>query len=360
MRAAAALVGAAGLQAGPAVACSARTGAGLAALPDAVGRAGAAAPPRADDGFAYLPVDRAFSMPGHGTVVTGTLRAAGWPPATRSRSFPPGWPSRARPAGARRRVAQAVPGQRVAVNLRDVEPGQVARGAALAHAGALPASAWLSVQLRSVADAPALATGATLLLLFGTEEVEARLRLLDCDDAGAGRGGLAQLQLRAPVAVPARERFILRGLSPARTVAGGARAGPGRPARQRRTRPACWPGWRRWPSRPGRIVAGELARGAPASPSPGWPRIAGLAPAQRRRACWRRTARAARRRGRMPARRWTRCWPGCPRLCSRMPDGVARGAGRAAARRRRAPCWTRRSPPARRRRADPRGRRLSA
>src|SRR5579864_198757 len=32
--------------------------------------------PRSADGMAFLPIDRAFSIPGHGPVVTGTLRGA--------------------------------------------------------------------------------------------------------------------------------------------------------------------------------------------------------------------------------------------------------------------------------------------
>src|SRR5271166_3090164 len=52
---------------------SARTGTGLEALRAALGRAAASLPARSADGPLFLPVDRAFTLKGFGTVVTGTL-----------------------------------------------------------------------------------------------------------------------------------------------------------------------------------------------------------------------------------------------------------------------------------------------
>jgi len=77
------------------------------------------------------------------------------------------------------------------------------------------------VALRAVESAPELPTLARLTLLFGTEEVEVRLRLLDCEKLEPGRTALAQLRSAVPVSLPARERFILRRASPPQTVAGG-------------------------------------------------------------------------------------------------------------------------------------------
>lgn len=52
---------------------SARTGAGLAELKQALADCLHARPPRPDLGRPRLPIDRIFTMPGFGTVVTGTL-----------------------------------------------------------------------------------------------------------------------------------------------------------------------------------------------------------------------------------------------------------------------------------------------
>ncbi len=233
-REAAALAAAAGMTVGGPVPTSALTGAGLGALRDAIGTALAAAPAPEEAGFPYLPVDRAFSLPGHGTIVTGTLRRGGVAVGGELVAIPSGETVRVRGLqvhGAP--VAKAMPGQRVAVNLRGTELSAVPRGSALTIGGLLAPSAWLSVQVRAVTGAPGLPTGARLRLLFGTEEVDARLRLLDRDELQPGETALAQLQCSLPIAVPAREPFILRVPSPALTVAGGRVLDP-ETVRQRR------------------------------------------------------------------------------------------------------------------------------
>ena len=229
-RDAAALVTASGLSTPDPIAISAVTGQGLDALRSAIAQALQAAPAPEDDGFAWLPIDRSFSMAGHGTIVTGTLRHGNLSTGDQIAILPSGLPARVRGLqvhGAQ--VAGAGPGQRVAVNLRGVEPARAPRGAALAgeavYAG-LAASAWLSVALQAANGAPELRNGARLHLLAGTFEVEARLRLLDRDvltgdDLAGGGFALAQLHCTKPVVLPAREPFILRSTSPPLTVAGG-------------------------------------------------------------------------------------------------------------------------------------------
>lgn len=179
-------------------------------------------PPRAANGVAFLPVDRAFSIAGHGPVVTGTLRGAAVTAGDTLELLPSCRKVRVRAVqvhGAR--VATAAPGQRAALNLRDVEIGQLKRGMALAAPGTLELSDWLTMSIRVTGSAPPLKNGMRLRVLFGTDEVDGRLRLLDRDAIEAGESGLAQLHCSKPVALPAGEHVILRLASPAQTVAGG-------------------------------------------------------------------------------------------------------------------------------------------
>ena len=219
--AAVALAEAAGLQVSATVLTSVHRGDGIAALVEALTTV---VPDHAgsDDGFPYLPIDRVFSVAGHGTVVTGTLRRGPMGLTDDLALAPDDRPIRLRGMqvhGAK--TMRGLPGQRLAVNLRAVAASEIARGAALTARGLLPPSDWLTVSLRSVRGAPALRTSTKVVLLFGTEEVEARLRLLDCDEIEAGGRALAQLQCSLPVSLPAREHFILRRISPPLTVAGG-------------------------------------------------------------------------------------------------------------------------------------------
>lgn len=178
--------------------------------------------PRSAEGLAYLPIDRAFTMSGHGPVVTGTLRGARIAAGDTLEVLP----SRKR-AGVRSvqvhgaNVDGAEPGQRVALNLRDVDIDDLKRAAALGASGAFPLSDWLTISIRAAGDAPPLKNGMRLRALLGATETSARLRLLDRDELQPGESGFAQLHCAEPVATPAREHVILRIASPARTVAGG-------------------------------------------------------------------------------------------------------------------------------------------
>lgn len=178
-------------------------------------------------------------------------------------------------------VRMASPGQRVAINLRGVEPGQVPRGTALTVGGLLAPSAWLSVALRAVAGGPALRTNARLALLVGTSEIEARLRLLDRDTLEPGEAALAQLQCVEPVAIPARERFVLRTLSPPVTVGGGRVLEPVT-ARRRRHAPDVLARLAVLADAdPAQIVVGEVARvGMAGARLDLLARLAGVAPAR--------------------------------------------------------------------------------
>ena len=222
------LVDGLGLQAEPPCIVSAVSGEGLDALRQALARLAEQAPSVPDDGFPWLPIDRAFSIAGRGTVVTGTLRRGGLG-ETDALALAPGGPV-ARVRGLQVHgapVSTAAPGQRVAVNLRGVEPSQAPRGAALTAPGLLAASRWLSLEVRALAGAPPLKTGVRLALLFGAAEVDARLRLLDRDVLQPGDTALAQLETAEPVSLPGRERIVLRIPSPAATVAGGRVLDPG-------------------------------------------------------------------------------------------------------------------------------------
>lgn len=182
----------------------------------------------------WLPVDRVFSLPGHGTIATGTLRGA----PLRVGDVVVAFPHDAR--GAVRQlqvhhadVKEALPGQRVGVNLRHLAPDQVRRGDVLAPVGTLRPATLLDVAL---VPAPGTLLGdldaRTVRILFGTTEASARVRVLSREEGPRGRL-LAQLRTDRPVVAVAGEPCILRRESPPSTLAGGRvlDPAPGRHAR---------------------------------------------------------------------------------------------------------------------------------
>jgi selenocysteine-specific elongation factor len=225
----------AGLEAGPVIATSTVSGIGLpalsAALTGLLGEAGGST----DDGFPYLPVDRVFTRAGFGTVVTGTLRRGRLAVGDTVEIAPGGRNAVVRGLQIHGRpVEVAEPGRRTAVALRGVGLDEIARGQALCLPDLLVPTRWLDVALTAAESAEApLLSGTACRLLFGTTEVEARLRLLDRHALEPGASAQAQLHLAEDGAVPAREPFVLRLDSPAATVAGGRILDPASHRRRR-------------------------------------------------------------------------------------------------------------------------------
>jgi selenocysteine-specific elongation factor len=199
---------------------SAKTGEGLDDLREALARAAASSEHRRSKAATRLYVDRAFTLRGIGTVVTGTL----W-----SGSISPGDALRVEPSGLRARarsvqvhdvdVLHAEAGQRVAVNLPGIERTRLRRGEALVAPGHYPVSWRLDVALEELEELPAAVT-----VHLGTAAVAARV---------VREGRYAQLRLREPVIAVRGDRVVLRTET---TVGGGVVLDPAPPRRLDATR----------------------------------------------------------------------------------------------------------------------------
>jgi len=228
------------LEGAPVVRVSARTGEGLAELKAALAEAARGVAARPGEGPVFLPVDRAFSLKGFGTVVTGTL-LSGTLALEDSVSLLPGRAGPFRVRGLQQHgqaQARVEAGARVAVNLAGVEAEGVQRGVVLTREGELPEARTLDVELTALPALGApLPSRQKLLLHLGTAQAEARVALLDAPALAPGETGLAQLRLAAPLAALVGQRFILRASRslPGRgaTVAGGRVLAVATPRRRR-------------------------------------------------------------------------------------------------------------------------------
>lgn len=226
----------------PIVPCSALSGEGLDELRAALVQVVAEVQPgRRDSRPAALPIDRAFSVRGFGTVVTGTLRQGTLAPGDRVELVPgpAGEPLRVRSVEVfRAPVARAHAGDRTALSLHGVELSALSPGQVVAAPGTLRATRLIDVELRHLASrSKALKTGAKVEVYAGTAAADATVTLLDHDTLEPGEVGLARLRLSAPLAVLPGQRFILRGFDAAtqagRTVGGGRVLDPEPPRRKR-------------------------------------------------------------------------------------------------------------------------------
>lgn len=197
------------------------TGAGIDALKRAIDASLDATPPKRDLGRPRLPIDRAFTIQGFGTVVTGTLLDGALTVGQEVELQPGG--VRARVRGLQRhqaKVDRLDPGTRAAVNLSGIHVEDVHRGMVLAPPGAITPAAVLDVRLRATTSlAHPLAHDAGITVLSATAESEGRLRLLDRDVLLPGDECWAQLVLQQPLPAVPRDHCIVR--TPNDTVAGG-------------------------------------------------------------------------------------------------------------------------------------------
>ena len=216
----------------PVVFCSAVSGRGLDALHRRLEDLILAAPPGASPPGAFLPIDRAFTLAGAGTVVTGTLLGGPLAVGGEAVLLPSG-----RAVGLRSlqvhgaAVEQAPPGGRVAVGLRGVAAGEVRMGETLCAPGAFVASDQVDVTITVSPDAArGLRHMDAVRVLLGARRDVATARLLGAKAIAPGEDGLAQLRFPSPVIAYAGQRAVLRRLSPADTLGGAVVLDPAAPA----------------------------------------------------------------------------------------------------------------------------------
>lgn len=227
------------LTSAPIIPVSSETGEGLDELLIVLDNALADRSPRPDRGRPRLPIDRAFTMSGFGTVVTGTLTGGSLRVGQEVEIQPAGLHSRIRGLQSYNQpVEVALPGSRVAINLGGVDIEQLQRGDVVAGPGILRGTKLVDVQFRHLSDVGRPLRHNTEAKFFtGAAEVMAIVRLLGDEELEPGEVGWLQLRLAGPVATDRGDRFILRYPSPGQTIGGGVILDPHPERRWRRFRP---------------------------------------------------------------------------------------------------------------------------
>jgi selenocysteine-specific elongation factor len=210
---------------------SIRTGEGIENLKDALATELATAEPQPDICKPRLFVDRAFTLRGIGTVVTGTLSGGS---IRRSQDLfvqPRNVSARVRSIQNHGRdVEIAQPGMRTAINLPDLSIGDngIQRGDIITVDSLGSPQATIDVLLerssRLKRNSPAarpIKNGSSVQVHFGTGRVAAKITLLDQPAAGAGQSAIARLRLDSPIVALVGDRFVIRDSSEQNTIAGG-------------------------------------------------------------------------------------------------------------------------------------------
>jgi len=214
---------------------SGTTGEGLEELVREIDRLAELAQQRSSEGPFRLPVDRAFTMTGFGTVVTGTLVSGTLRVGDPVTLLPKGLQSRVRGLQVHgKKHEQVVAGSRTAVNLVGLEVAELQRGDVLVPPGYLQATTVLDASVRTLPRTErALTNRARVRVHIGTAEAIGRATILGADSISPGSTGMVQLRLESAVAAARGDRFVVRFYSPTCLLGGGVVLDP-TPAKHRR------------------------------------------------------------------------------------------------------------------------------
>lgn len=234
-----ALLASTGLHSAPVFPTVAGSGAGVEALKQHLAAAQRAMTARAAAGNFRMALDRSFTLPGAGLVVTGAVLSGVVQPGDTLLLSPAGTPVRVRSVHAQDRPAQqASAGMRCALNLAgDVRRADIGRGDWIVAAAAHAPTTRIDVRLRLLPGAAQpLAHWTPVQVHVGAASSSAHVALLDARELQPGAQTFAQLVLDRPVATSHGDRFILRTQASQRVIAGGIVIDP-MPASRRMPRP---------------------------------------------------------------------------------------------------------------------------
>jgi len=179
--------------------------------------------PKPSDGVFRLPVERAFSAKGCGTVIAGIPVSGEVRVGDSLVLLPQGETGRVKSIQVYQQNAeQARAGQCAAINIPHLDYGIIERGNTLTVADTFTPQQWWIARLR-VLDHPKLFVKNALSFKFhtGTSETLATIYLTEGDRLEAGEEQVVQLRMDIPLVAAPGDRFILRSLSPMTTIGGG-------------------------------------------------------------------------------------------------------------------------------------------
>jgi selenocysteine-specific elongation factor len=224
------------MQDAPLIRVSAKTRTGLDDLLAALSQLLQTKPARPDLGRPRLPIDRVFSMPGFGTVVTGTLTDGALSLGDDVEILPSGAKGRVRGLQThKKKEDQSVPGSRTAVNISGLAAEDVRRGEVVVRPNQYQSTRRADVRLRLLKDISAsLKHSSEVKVFLGTAETIANVRVLGAEELAPGEEGWVQIELRDPLVAVRGDRLILRRPSPGETLGGGIIVDPQPKGRHKR------------------------------------------------------------------------------------------------------------------------------
>lgn len=198
------------------------SGEGLDELKAAMEEALRSLPQKDEGGFPRLPVDRVFSLTGHGTVVTGTLWSGRIAKGDSLTLFPMGKSVKVRNIQVHgKNVEEAIAGQRVALNIPDAGSAKsIPSGQVLIRENILSPTYKVTGLFHLLPEKDSLSHLEKVRVHLGTGETLGKLLLLEKDEIWPGEEALCGLYLDKPLGTVAGDRLILRKENASETLGG--------------------------------------------------------------------------------------------------------------------------------------------
>lgn len=178
---------------------------------------------RDENAPARMYIDRIFSVKGFGSVVTGTLVEGMIKPDDELVIYPKELKAKVRGVQVHSKPAKAAfAGQRVAINLANVEKDKLERGDILAAPNSMSPTMMIDCKIRVIKEASKdIEHWDRVRLYHGAREILGRIVPLEANIILRGHESYAQIRLEEKLACKALDKIVIRMYSPMETIGGG-------------------------------------------------------------------------------------------------------------------------------------------
>ena len=153
------------------------------------------------DDNVYYPIDRVFTLSGHGTVITGTLVSGKISVEDKLTIYPQKKEVRVRSLQVHNEQASEVtPGHRVGINVVGVDKEEIDRGDVLATSNSLESTDFIDGRIKLLEDSPMILNhGDRIRFHIGAREVIGRVYMIEKEQLLPGENGLVQFRLEEDI-----------------------------------------------------------------------------------------------------------------------------------------------------------------